>query len=87
MHNSAYADIVGRGLDDKTPASAKDNNNNNNIWENMMEYEVRLVVTYDGAEIDESIIQALEDAGIKVDFMSIVDASGEFHPEFMSVEA
>jgi hypothetical protein len=59
----------------------------NNIWENMMEYEVRLVVTYDGAEIDESIIQALEDASIKVDFMSIVDASGEFHPEFMSVEA
>jgi hypothetical protein len=53
----------------------------------MMEYEVRLVVTYDGAEIDESIIQALEDASIKVDFMSIVDASGEFHPEFMSVEA
>ena len=86
MHNSAHADIVGRGLDDKTPASAKDNNNNN-IWEYMMEYEVRLVVTYDGAEIDESIIQALEDAGIKVDFMSIVDASGEFHPEFMSVEA
>jgi hypothetical protein len=84
MHNSAYADIVGRGLDNETPASAKDNNN---IWENMMEYEVRLVVTYDGAEIDESIIQALEDAGIKVDFMSIVDASGEFHPEFMSVEA
>lgn len=78
--------IVGRGLDDKTPASAKDNINNN-IWENMMEYEVRLVVTYKGDEIDESIIQALEDAGIKVDFMSIVDASGEFHPEFMSVEA
>ena len=86
MHNSAYADIVGRGLDDKTPASAKDNNNNN-IWEYMMEYEVRLVVTYKGDEIDESIIQALEDAGIKVDFMSIIDASGEFHPEFMSVEA
>jgi glutathionylspermidine synthase len=84
MHNSAHADIVGRGLDNETPASAKDNNN---IWENMMEYEVRLVVTYDGAEIDESIIQALEDASIKVDFMSIVDASGEFHPEFMSVEA
>jgi len=58
-----------------------------NIWENMMEYEVRLVVTYNGAELDEDIIQALEDAGIKVDFMSIVDASGEFHPEFMSVEA
>jgi len=77
---------VGRGLDDKTPASAKDNNNNN-IWENIMEYEVRLVVTYKGDEIDESIIQALEDAGIKVDFMSIIDASGEFHPEFMSVEA
>ena len=76
---------VGRGLDDKTPASAKDNNNN--IWENIMEYEVRLVVTYKGDEIDESIIQALEDAGIKVDFMSIADASGEFHPEFMSVEA
>jgi hypothetical protein len=53
----------------------------------MMEYEVRLVVTYNGAELDEDIIQALEDAGIKVDFMSIVDASGEFHPEFMSVEA
>jgi hypothetical protein len=53
----------------------------------MMEYEVRLVVTYKGDEIDESIIQALEDAGIKVDFMSIADASGEFHPEFMSVEA
>ena len=86
MHNSAYADIVGRGLDNKTPASAKDNNNNN-IWEYMMEYEVRLVVTYKGDEIDESIIQALEDAGIKVDFMSIIDASGEFHPEFMSVEA
>jgi len=58
-----------------------------NIWENIMEYEVRLVITYKGDEIDESIIQALEDAGIKVDFMSIVDASGEFHPEFMSVEA
>lgn len=86
MHNSAHADIVGRGLDNKTPASAKDNNNNN-IWEYMMEYEVRLVVTYKGDEIDESIIQALEDAGIKVDFMSIIDASGEFHPEFMSVEA
>jgi hypothetical protein len=27
MHNSAYADIVGRGLDNETPASAKDNNN------------------------------------------------------------
>jgi hypothetical protein len=53
----------------------------------VMEYEVRLVVSYDGTEIDESIIQALEDAGIKVDFMSITDASGEFHPEFMSVEA
>lgn len=52
-----------------------------------MEYEVRLVVSYDGTEIDESIIQALEDASIKVDFMSITDASGEFHPEFMSVEA
>ena len=26
MHNSAHADIVGRGLDNKTPASAKDNN-------------------------------------------------------------
>ena len=52
-----------------------------------MEYEVRLVVTYKGDEVDESIIQALEDAGIKVDFMSIIDASGEFHPEFMSVEA
>ena len=76
---------VGRGLDDKTPASAKDNNNY--IWENIMEYEVRMVVTYDGGEIDEDIIQALEDAGIKVDFMSIIDASGEFHPEFMSVEA
>lgn len=86
MHNSAYADIVGRGLDNKTPASAKDNNNNN-IWENVMEYEVRLVVTYDGGSMDEDIIQALEDANIKVDFMSIVDASGEFHPEFMSVEA
>jgi len=53
----------------------------------IMEYEVRMVVTYNGGEIDEDIIQALEDAGIKVDFMSIVDASGEFHPEFMSVEA
>ncbi len=52
-----------------------------------MEYEVRLVVSYSGEEIDESIIQALSDAGIKVDFMSIIDASGEFHPEFMSVEA
>jgi hypothetical protein len=33
MHNSAYADIVGRGLDDKTPASAKDNNNNKHMGE------------------------------------------------------
>jgi hypothetical protein len=78
---------VGRGLDNKTPASANDNNNNNNIWENVMEYEVRMVVTYDGGSMDEDIIQALEDAGIKVDFMSIVDSSGEFHPEYMSVEA
>lgn len=52
-----------------------------------MEYEVRLVVSYKGDEVDETIIQALEDAGIKVDFMSIIDASGDFHPEFMSVEA
>lgn len=52
-----------------------------------MEYEVRLVVSYSGVDVDENIIQALEDAGIKVDFMSIIDASGEFHPEFMSVEA
>lgn len=76
--------IVGRGLDNKTPASAKENNNN---MGDIMEYEVRMVVTYKGGEIDEDIIQALEDAGIKVDFMSIVDASGEFHPEYMSVEA
>jgi hypothetical protein len=33
MHNSAYADIVGRGLDNKTPASAKDNNNNKHMGE------------------------------------------------------
>jgi hypothetical protein len=53
----------------------------------VMEYEVRLVVSYSGDDVDENIIQALEDAGIKVDFMSIIDASGDFHPEFMSVEA
>ena len=52
-----------------------------------MEYEVRLVVSYKGDEVDETIIQALEDAGIKVDLMSIIDASGDFHPEYMSVEA
>ena len=52
-----------------------------------MEYEVRLVVSYSGDEIDETIIQALEDAGIKVSLMSIIDAIGNFHPEFMSVEA
>ena len=52
-----------------------------------MEYEVRLVVTHNGDNIGQDIIQALEDAGIKVDFMSIIDASGEFHPEFMRVEA
>lgn len=77
--------IVGRGLDNETPASAKDIINYN--MGGIMEYEVRLVVSYKGDEVDETIIQALEDAGIKVDFMSIIDASGDFHPEFMSVEA
>ena len=84
-HNGAYAVIVGRGLENETPACAKDNNNYN--MGGIMEYEVRLVVSYKGDEVDETIIQALEDAGIKVDFMSIIDASGDFHPEYMSVEA
>lgn len=52
-----------------------------------MEYEVRLVVTYNGDQIDEDIISALEDYGIKLDCMTIIDSSGEFHPEFISVEA
>ena len=33
MHNSAHADIVGRGLDNKTPASAKDNNKHMGVYD------------------------------------------------------
>jgi hypothetical protein len=53
----------------------------------IMEYEVRLVVTHSGDNIGQDIIQALLDAGIKMDYMSIIGADGEFYPEFMSVEA
>jgi hypothetical protein len=53
----------------------------------IMEYEVRLVITHSGDNIGQDIIQALLDAGIKMDYMSIIGADGEFHPEFMSVEA
>jgi hypothetical protein len=53
----------------------------------IMEYEVRLVITHSGDNIGQDIIQALLDAGIKMDYMSIIGADGEFQPEFMSVEA
>lgn len=79
--------IVGRGLDDKTPASAKDIINYNMGEKMKIKYEVQLVVSYSGDDITEDIIQALEDAGIKVAYMAIATSDGEFYPEYMSVEA
>lgn len=84
-HNGAYAVIVGRGLDNETPASAKDIINYN--MGGNMRYEVQLVVTYTGDTIGDDIIQGLSDAGIKVEYMTVADSNGEFYPEYISVEA
>ena len=50
-------------------------------------YEVQLVVSYDGGDVTEDVIQALEDAGMKVAYLAAATPDGEFYPEYMCWEA
>jgi hypothetical protein len=58
------------------------------MGENMKaRYEVQLVVSYDGGNVTEDVIQALEDAGMKVAYLAAATPDGEFYPEYMCWEA